>query len=275
MNELLKTLDESVFTPELQSKIQDLYESKIQKVAAEYEAKLQEAETLVEQTEEKLAFIEAKADEYATQIKETYETKATKYAEYVQEHITEKAEAYAEYVKEELTNTLASYLDIVVEEFVEENKVAIDESVQTAKVKAILEGFDSLLVTTGVSLSQIVEAKEDGSQTAELESLKATVNKLVKENSELKSQTVELAKQSAIDALSMDMTLAQKDKFAKLSEMVVYTGNIEDTYKKLQAIAETVSTKPVENQNTITESFVDEEIKQSTKADKFSHKRFF
>jgi hypothetical protein len=272
MDELLKTLDESVFTPELTSKIQELYESKIGTVVSEYESKLQEAE---EAAESKIQEIEAKATEYADMVKETYETKATEYADYVKEELETKATEYADYVKEELTKTVTSYLDIVVEEFVEENKVAIDQSVQVAKMKAVLEGFDSLLVTSGVALSQIVEAKNEASPVAELESTKSTINKLVKENADLKVKISEMAKQSALDSFSASMSLVQKDRFDKLAEMAVYTGSMDEYTNKLQTIVETIVATPaqvVTKKETLIESF---ENKADDKSEALSHKRFF
>jgi len=280
MDELLKTLDESVFTPELTSKIQELYESKMaavaveltDKITSEYEAKLQEAEVAAES---KIQAIEEKATEYAEMVKETYETKATEYAEYVKEEYEAKATEYAEYVKEELTSTLDSYINLVVEEYVEENKLAIDEAVQSAKMKAVLEGFDSLLVTTGVSLSQIVEAKSESTAApiAEMESLKATMDKLIKENTSLKNQVNNLVKESAIDTLSATMTLAQKDKFVKLSEMVIFNGSKDEYIDRLNTIVETVVQKVDVPVTTISESFKEE--KPDSRVDVADHKRFF
>jgi len=232
MDELLKALDESVFTPELTQKIQDLYESKINTIEADYEAKLQETE--------------AKATEYAEMVKETYETKANQYAEYLNKSYETKVEQYTDYVKEELTKSMSDYLDVVVNEYVEENRIAIDESVQTAKLTALLEGFDSLLVTSGVSISQIAEAKKEGSDQSELASLKESVNKLIKENARLKSENSDIVKESILTKLSADMNLVQKDKFDKLSEMAVYTGNVEEYEAKLQTIVETVTSAKVE-----------------------------
>jgi hypothetical protein len=280
MDELLKTLDESVFTPELTSKIQELYEAKMttvaseltDKITGEYEAKLQEAEVLAES---KIQAIEEKATAYAEMVKETYETKATEYAEYVKKEMEAKATEYAEYVKEELTSTLDAYVNLVVEEYIEENKIAIDESVQSAKMKAVLEGFDSLLVTTGVSLSQIVEAKSEAAvaPVVENESLKATVDKLIKENVSLKTKVNNLVKESALDSLSADMTLAQKDKFGRLAEMVIFNGSKDEYIDKLNTIVETVVQKVDAPVATITESFKEEKI--DSKVDIADHKRFF
>jgi len=258
MDELLKALDESVFTPELTQKIQDLYESKINTIEAEYEAKLQETE--------------AKATEYADMIKETYEAKATEYAEYVKEELEVKATEYTEYVKEELEKTVSAFLDTVVEEYLDQNRIAIDESVKSAKLNALLEGIDSLMLTTGVSISQIAEAQKDNSVEAELASLKESTSKLVKENAKLKSENSDMVREAVVAKLSADMNLVQKDKFEKLSEMAVYTGNMDEYEAKLQTIVETVFSASAPVVNKPVEKPLSESVPSATSSE--SYKRF-
>lgn len=288
MNELFKNLDESIFTPELTSQIQELYESKINSVKAEYEAQLQESFTKLSEVTDNLEKLEAKAGEYAEYVKEEYEAKietlkeefevsAEKYAEYVKEtyeaenlELKENVEKYTEYVKEELTSTLSEYLNLVVEEYVEANRVAIDESIQSAKATAILEGFDAILVTAGVSLSQIVEAKEAKVDESQVATLQNTINKLVKENVALKNESSELSKSFVINTVSENLTLAQKDKFDKLVEMVVYTGDADIYKEKLSTLVETVIASPVKD-DVVADKIV-ETVVTSSQA---SYKRFF
>ncbi len=263
MDELLKTLDESVFTPELTQKIQDMFESKVSKISEEYEEKAQ--------------ILETKATEYAQLVVEEYEekaqileAKATEYAEYVKEELEAKTTEYAEYVKEELTSTMSAFLDVVVEEYVDENRLAVDSSIEAAKLKAVLEGFDSLLVTTGVSISQIADAKVEGSSESEMASLKESVSKLIKENAKLKADMGLLSQKAIVEKLSVDMNLAQKDKFEKLVETVTYSNDIEAYEAKLNTIAETISKKEeAKPEKTLTES---KTIVTSVSSD--SYKRF-
>ena len=260
MNKLLSTLDESVFTPELTSKIQELYESKINeindsakeelKVVTEaYEAKLQVMEvTLTEKAEaygknivDSLTnTLSEEAEAKADLIREEFSKKAEAYGKYVSDSMTEKAEDYVQYVKTELTDNLNIYMDNIVEAFIEENKIAIDEASQTAKVNAILEGFNSLLVTSGVALSQIVEAKSEATTDVEVDdTLKESVNKLVKENAKLKNKIADLEKQEVAAKLVEGMSVVQRDKFETLSEMVAYT-DMETYTSKLQTISEAI-----------------------------------
>lgn len=277
MIELLKVLDESVFTPELTQKIQEMYESKITEATAEAEAKVA---TITEAYEVKLAAtleeaaakekaitdtLTEKAEEYADTIRTEYEAKAEAYGKKIQETFEADMDRYTVYMKEEMSKDLDTYMSHIVEEFVEENKIAIDESTQSSKVSAILEGFNSLLVTSGVTLSQIVEAKSDTSVETEVESLKESVNKLVKENAKLKDSIADMAKQEVISKLAEGMSIIQKDRFEKLAEMVVYTG--KDSYtEKLTTMAETISKKIEEK----VEKPLTEATEKST-----SYKRYF
>lgn len=242
MDKLLTALDESVFTPELVNKIQELYESKVKEVQADLESKLEEATSTLEAKEAELQKVTEKAEAYAEYVKEEQAKKIEEYVDYVKAEQKAKAEAYGEYVKEELTTTLDAYMAQVVEEYKEENKLAMEESAKSAKVSAILEGFDSILVTSGVALSQIVEAKNEKVEVvaeSEVAELKASMDKLLKENAKLKANVSSLEKDSVVSSLTSKMDIIQRDKFEKLAEMVVYTD--KETYsEKLQTIAETV-----------------------------------
>lgn len=267
MNELLTTLDEAVFTPELTKKIQDLYESKIQDVMTEADAKVQEANTAMVEALEKLALVEETSAKEIEDAKALYESKGEEYTKYIAEAYEEKVTAYTEYMKEEMSKDLDAYLNIVAEEFIEQNKIAIDESAKLAKVNAILEGFDSLMISTGVELSSIVEAKKPESDKAEIKSMQKALDKVIAENAELKAEKEALIKESIIEKLTANMSIVQKDRFSKLAEMVVYSDSFED---KLNTIAEAVSKKVEEVATVITE-----DVKPPVTNVKADHKRYF
>lgn len=276
MNELLTALDESVFTPELTQKIQDLFESKVQAVEASMEVKILEAQAETKDILEKLALTEAKAEEFAeyakNSITEALELKAQEYGNSITESLTAKGEEYAEYMKEEystymkeeLEKTLDAYLGLVAEEFIQENKIAMDEASKTAKVNAILEGFESLLTTTGVDLSAIVEASAPKEIVEEDASLKKAFDKLVQENAVLKAEKQALIKESITEKYTSDMSIVQKDSFSRLAEMVAFSDSA--TYEtKLSTIAETVSKKA--------QAVVETPMNEGTDVPK--HKRWF
>jgi len=199
-------------------------------------------ETKVELQESFDAAIEVEA-------KKLVESKEAKYEEYMLSEMTA--------MKEELEDTMDAYLEKVVEQFVEDNTFAIDESIKSEKYNAVLEGFNSLMIATGVEIAQISEAKEikDEEMLSEKEvkdeETAALADKLMAENLELKAKNSELLKTGLIKESMEDMTAIQKDKFLKLAKVVEF-----DASKPVDFI---------EKMDTIVESVKGEKIAESTK----------
>ena len=148
------------------------------------------------------------------------ESKEEEYEEYMMAQLLE--------MKADLEDTLDAYLEKVVEQFVEDNTFAIDESVKSEKYDAVLEGFNSLMIASGVEIAQIAEAKEaeDAELMAESEEAeeRASVlaDKLMAENIELKEKNAELLKTGLVKESAEDMTAVQRDKFLKLAQVVEF-----------------------------------------------------
>jgi len=165
-----------------------------------------------------------------------------------------KEEQYEEYMletmqtmKEDLEDTMDAYLEKVVEQFVEDNTFAIDESIKSEKYDAVLEGFNSLMLATGVEIAQIAEAKEvsdeDNAVVVEAadESASKLADKLMAENIELKDRNAELLKTGLIKESMEDMTVIQKDKFLKLAQVVDFNESEPvDFINKLDTLVESV-----------------------------------
>lgn len=213
MEQLLESLDEAIFTPELKGQINELFESKIQAIKEEYEAKTAE--------------VEAKIEEAIAAEKE----KAEAYAEYVKEALEAKTVEYTDYVKEELENTLSAYMDKVVEEFIDQNRITIEESVENAKLRALLEGFDSMLKTGSVYLSDVVEAKTESGTAKELSAVKEELSKVIKENADLKAEKENLVKESIYTEITEGMTIVEKEKFSRLTKFVKFNESDVESYK--------------------------------------------
>jgi len=137
-----------------------------------------------------------------------------------------KEELYEEYMfnqltemKSELEDTLDSYLTKVVEEFVEENSFEINESIKAEKYDAVLEGFNSLMIATGVEIAQIAEAKETLPSGSNLEGMN---DRLMEENIALKESNALLLKTGLIQEHAEGMTSLEKNRFFKLAEMVEF-----------------------------------------------------
>lgn len=209
MELILEKLDNEIFNEEMKSELLESFDSMID----------------VKSSEKALEMVEAKQADYDS---------------YINEEITK--------YKSDLTEKLDAYLDTVVDEFITENKIAIDSEVKTAQMDAVMEGFNSLLVATGIELVTISKAKE--SEEAELaESIETELaeahtsnDSLVEQVMKLKAQNEELLKTGLIQEEMLGLTVVQKEKFVKLAETLEF--DIKNPTKfmaQLDAIKSTVS----------------------------------
>ena len=203
MLEILKQLDESVFTDELKAELSEKFEA-----AVDEKSELRAQEIVAE--------------------------KEIEYEAYIAEE-SEKAKA-------ELLEQLSEYM----EEVFEENKIAIDESIDVERTKAVLEGFDALLTTVGVEVSKIQEAKADDSLEAKVEELEAKVDEAINDKLELVKENKELTRMGLIAESSEGLSITEKEKFIKMADLVEANEMNESFVAKLDAIKETVLDKKVE-----------------------------
>ena len=262
MNELLESLDASIFTPELKEAInahfevavKDMNEAFINEKTAELEVeytnkieeKIQELEEKAEEymaglekgISEKEADLEAKIAEYDAKIVET-EAKAEEHKTF----LDEKAEEYISSKLEEMLDNVDKYLDRIVEEFVDEASDKLDESLKSEKADMIIEAFDAMLIATGVEVSKIVEAKEETEAESKLAESIEKYDTLVEENIELKSQNEKLLKSGIILELKEGLSLVEAQKFERLAHIVDFSSS-EKYLEKLQTIKESVKAKP-------------------------------
>ena len=190
------------------------------------------------------------------------ESKEAEYEEYMLAQMTE--------MKADLEDTMNAYLEKVVETFVEENTFAMDEAINSEKYEAVLEGFNSLMITTGVEIAQIAEAKEieDEAIVAEAEEEDASIgemaDKLMAENIELKTKNAELLKTGLVKESMEDMTAVQKDKFLKLASVVEFDEtNPVDFITKMDTLVEAVKeakVAPVAEKVEVEEEIVAESV---------------
>jgi hypothetical protein len=174
----------------------------------------------------------------SAEVKTLVESKEEAYEEYMLAQMTE--------MKTELEDTLDAYLEKVVEQFVEDNTFAIEESVKTEKYEAILEGFNSLMIASGVEIAQIAEAKE--AEEAEVdESATEIADRLMAENMELKEKNAELLKTGLVKESMEDMTVLEKEKFLKLAKVVEFKQeNPVDFIEKMDTLVESVKATKIE-----------------------------
>lgn len=211
LQKLFESLDEKVFTAELKESLEAQFNEAVEaKAAIIAEAKIdEEIESLNEKSEEHIEFLNNKAEEYV------------------------------ELQKTEIVEAVDKYLDRVIEEFVLEAKESLEESVKSEKADMIIEAFDSMLVATGVQVSQIVEAKDDSAIEKKLDESIEKYDALVEENITLKGENDNLIKMGIISEMKEDLSIVESEKFEKLADLVEFTKD-ESFTEKLETIKESI-----------------------------------
>lgn len=215
LNKLFESLDAKVFTPELKESLEAQFNEAVEiKAALLAEAKIEEAtESLNEKSEQHIEFL------------------------------SEKADAYVAMKQVEMLESLDKFLDRVVEEFVQEAKVALDESIKSEKADMIIEAFDSMLTATGVTVAKIVEAKEaqtsSDSDSAKLEEAVKKYDAVIEEVIALQEENDTLIKMGVISELKEGLSIVEAEKFEKLAELVEFTKD-EKFAEKLSTIKESI-----------------------------------
>lgn len=187
-------------------------------------------------------------DKMKTTLQESFD-KAV--ASKVQKLITEKleaekdtlVEAYDERLNEyraEMLDRMSEYLNLVAEEYIENNAIKIEESLRIETLDALMEGFDSMLVTGGFELKNITTGVNE-SNDEEIRELEKKVNSLAKSNISLKSRNSELLKIGVMAEITEGMSMVQKEKFLKLSEVIEFNSDDLGGYvNKLDTLRESV-----------------------------------
>ena len=155
---------------------------------------------------------------------------ATKLQEEFEEQLVEAEEQ----LTEEMIEKVNSYLDYVVKEWTEENKVAIESSVETELTRSFMAGLKQLFEDHYI---EIPEDKADvvselADRVVELES---ALNDKIQENIDLIASQKELEKEKEIEKISEGMTLTDKDKLKTLCESLDFDNN-DEFNKKAQII---------------------------------------
>ena len=183
---------------------------------------------------------------------------ATKLAEEKSNEYEKLYESQIEENHQDLIKTLDEYLDKAVEQYISENKIAIDHEVDKTKLDALLEGFNSLTIASGVELMQIQEANNNLNESNN-DNYKTLSDNLMEENIELKEQVGDLFKIGLINEAAEGMTLVEQETFSKIAENIHFDkDNLTDYKNKLFETAKIVKYKDIN----ITESFRKNEIKK-------------
>lgn len=210
LDKLLESLDEKIFTTELKDSLKTQFNEavEVQAVILADTRIDEEIDSLNEKSEEHIAFLDKKAEEYM-------EVKLT-----------------------EMVDSVDKYLDRIVEEFVTESQDTLIESHKSEKADMLIEAFDSMLIATGVKVAKIVEARsEDGD-----DNINESVEKydtLIDENILLKEENEKLIMIGIIAEMSENLSIVESEKFRKLAGLVEFSRDKTFT-EKLETIKESI-----------------------------------
>ena len=162
--------------------------------------------------------------------------------EHTDKVIAEKEEILKEEYEakvENLSESLDGYLDTVVEEFIEENTATYEAKIAEDKVSAILEAFDTIVKTTGATLIDIQESKDENSVETKLEEAEDKISTMADKLVESKREADKYLKGGVIMEMASDLTVIEVSKFEKLAEMVAFSRDAS-YITKLETIKESL-----------------------------------
>lgn len=136
--------------------------------------------------------------------------------------------------KEEMVENVDAYMDACVKEFMENNKVAIKNSITVEKAKNIINGLQKVFEENGIELpetnSDIVSEMNN-----KIETLNEKVNTLVEERYNLIKENEEMQKAICFIQETKDMSLIAKEKLMNLMKGLVVE-SVADFKSKLDII---------------------------------------
>ena len=161
--------------------------------------------------------------------------------EELEESFNQRLEEETAAIFEDLTTKLDQYLDYCAEQWMEENKLAIENSLRADIAEGFIQGLHDLFAEHYI---RVPDEKIDlvAEMKAELEEVKSKLNETLDEKIELETVINEATKQAAIDDVCEGLALTQAEKLRTLAEGLEYTDG--DSYrKKLEIVKENIFKK--------------------------------
>lgn len=197
------------------------------------------ANQLKEQFETK---VQVKANEMCEAFKQELSEKTEKSIGAFMELIKENAEKTAQQEKALLESKLSDYMDIVVENFIKENKSALETKLDETRIKALLEGFNAMLIAGGVELKEIQEELDESKaeKVDESESLKNQIDSLANDLHEKQKLITFYQRKEVFNKLCEGLSDLQKDKMLKFADDVSINESLETFENQMRNVKETL-----------------------------------
>ena len=196
-----------------------------------------EGEDLTEEFKEKTsvifeAAVATRVNLEVARLEEELETITTDLEEQFNEALEEKS---AE-IFEDLSEKLDQYLDYVIEQWMEENQLAVENSLRADIAEDFIKGLHNLFAEHYITVpdEQIDLVAE---MKAELEEVKAKLNETIDSKLELENVLNEAVIEATLDDVSTGLVETQIEKFRTLAEGIEFT-DAETYRRKLEIIKE-------------------------------------
>ena len=165
-------------------------------------------------------------------LEEDFDTKAVELEEAFDLQLEEATTA----VMEEMTNKLDQYLDYCIEQWMEDNKLAIENSLRADIAEDFIHGLHDLFAEHYI---QVPDEKIDlvAEMKAELDEVKTKLNETLDEKIALESIIDEATKEATIEDVSEGLAETQIEKLKTLAEGIEYS-DAETYRKKLEIVKE-------------------------------------
>lgn len=158
--------------------------------------------------------VEIKSTEIATAIIDQKEAELT-------EALNTKYDAKFEEYKKKIDEQVDSFITATVENLVSESLNYMKQDLDNAKVEALKEAFDALVVTAGTDIAKIHADLVESTKAVD-EDLNKKYNALYEKFNALKEENAKIIKLGFLNEMSADLSLVEKEKFNKMAELIPF-----------------------------------------------------
>ena len=158
--------------------------------------------------------VEIKSTEIATAIIDQKEAELT-------EALNTKYDTKFEEYKKKIDEQVDSFITATVENLVSESLNYMKQDLDNAKVEALKEAFDALVVTAGTDIAKIHANLVESTKTEDKD-LNKKYNALYEKFNALKDENAKIIKLGFLNEMSADLSLVEKEKFNKMAELIPF-----------------------------------------------------
>ena len=158
--------------------------------------------------------VEIKSTEIATAIIDQKETELT-------EALNTKYDAKFEEYKKKIDEQVDSFITATIEKLVNKSLEYMKNDLDNAKVEALKEAFDTLVVTAGTDIAKIHANLVESTKVGD-EDLSKKYNELYEKFNDLKKENANIIKLGFLNEMSADLSLVEKEKFNKMAELIPF-----------------------------------------------------